>query len=110
MLSALQGERHEVYTGVTLISIKDGDGLIDTFHVKTIVDMMPMSDAQIAGYVATGEPMDKAGAYAIQGIGASFVRDVAGDYYNVVGLPIATVLARLENMGVNLYPTCPTQE
>lgn len=103
MLSSLQGDRHEVYTGVTLISVAGGDGLIDTFHVRTIVDMMPMSEAQINAYIKSGEPMDKAGGYGIQGKGAAYIRDVAGDFFNVVGLPISTVLSRLENMGVNLY-------
>lgn len=104
MLQMLQGNRHEVYTGVTLISVSpEGKGLIDTFHVRTIVDMIPMTAAQIDAYIKTGEPMDKAGAYGIQGRGAAYIQDIAGDYYNVVGLPISTVLARLANMGINLY-------
>ncbi len=103
MLGALQGGRHEVYTGVTLISVTGGEGLIDTFHVRTIVDMMPMTAEQISSYVQSGEPMDKAGGYGIQGRGAAYIRDVAGDFFNVVGLPISTVLSRLENLGVNLY-------
>lgn len=103
MLGTLQGARHEVYTGVTLISVANGEGLIDTFHVRTIVDMMPMTAEQISSYVQSGEPMDKAGGYGIQGKGAAYIRDVAGDFFNVVGLPISTVLSRLDNMGVNLY-------
>ena len=103
MLASLQGDRHEVYTGVTLISVANGEGLIDTFHVRTIVDMMPMTAEQISSYVQSGEPMDKAGGYGIQGKGAAYIRDVAGDFFNVVGLPISTVLSRLENMGINLY-------
>ena len=104
MLQMLQGNRHEVYTGVTLISVSpEGRGLIDTFHVRTIVDMIPMTAAQIDAYIKTGEPMDKAGAYGIQGRGAAYIQDIAGDYYNVVGLPISTVLARLANMGIDLY-------
>lgn len=103
MLGSLQGDRHEVFTGVTLISVANGEGLIDTFHVRTIVDMMPMSAEQISSYVQSGEPMDKAGGYGIQGKGAAYIRDVAGDFFNVVGLPISTVLSRLENMGVSLY-------
>ena len=102
MLQMLQGNRHEVYTGVTLIS-PEGKGLIDTFHVRTIVDMIPMTAAQIDAYIKTGEPMDKAGAYGIQGRGAAYIQDIAGDYYNVVGLPISTVLTRLANMGIDLY-------
>lgn len=104
MLQMLQGNRHEVYTGVTLISVSpEGKGLIDTFHVRTIVDMIPMTMAQINAYIKTGEPMDKAGAYGIQGRGAAYIQDIAGDYYNVVGLPISTVLTRLANMGIDLY-------
>lgn len=104
MLQMLQGSRHEVYTGVTLISVSpEGKGLIDTFHVRTIVDMIPMTTAQINAYIKTGEPMDKAGAYGIQGRGAAYIQDIAGDYYNVVGLPISTVLTRLANMGIDLY-------
>lgn len=104
MLQMLQGNRHEVYTGVTLISVSpEGKGLIDTFHVRTIVDMIPMTAAQIDAYIKTGEPMDKAGAYGIQGRGAAYIQDIAGDYYNVVGLPISTVLTRLANMGIDLY-------
>lgn len=104
MLQMLQENRHEVYTGVTLISVSpEGKGLIDTFHVRTIVDMIPMTAAQIDAYIKTGEPMDKAGAYGIQGRGAAYIQDIAGDYYNVVGLPISTVLARLANMGIDLY-------
>ena len=104
MLQMLQGNRHEVYTGVTLISVSpEGKGLIDTFHVRTIVDMIPMTAAQIDAYIKTGEPMDKAGAYGIQGRGAAYIQDIAGDYYNFVGLPISTVLTRLANMGIDLY-------
>lgn len=104
MLQMLQGNRHEVYTGVTLISVSpEGKGLIDTFHVRTIVDMIPMTAAQIDAYIKTGEPMDKAGAYGIQGRGAAYIQDIAGDYYNVVGLPISTVLTRLANMGIDRY-------
>lgn len=103
MLQMLQGNRHEVFTGVTLISVSGGKGLIDTFHVRTIVDMIPMTPELITSYIQTGEPMDKAGGYGIQGRGAAYIRDIAGDFFNVVGLPIATVLSRLEHMGVNLY-------
>lgn len=103
MLGTLQGNRHEVYTGVTLIAVENGEGLIDSFHVKTIVDMMPMTAEQISAYVQTGEPMDKAGAYGIQGRGAAYIKDVAGDFYNVIGLPVSMTLAHLDNMGVNLY-------
>lgn len=103
ILGSLQGDRHEVYTGVTLISVLDGEGLIDSFHTRTIVDMMPMTADQISAYVQTGEPLDKAGAYGIQGRGAAYIKNIVGDYYNVMGLPVSTVLSHLDNMGVNLY-------
>lgn len=66
MLQMLQGNRHEVFTGVTLISVSGGKGLIDTFHVRTIVDMIPMTPELITSYIQTGEPMDKAAATAFR--------------------------------------------
>lgn len=98
MLLELQGETHQVYTGVTLIW--QGDGRIlreETFCEKTDVTFYPMSDDEIRGYVHTGEPMDKAGAYGIQGKSAVFVREIRGDYNNVVGLPVAAVYQRLKD-------------
>lgn len=102
MLKKLQGSRHEVYTGVTLITVNGEEGLIDTFHSRTIIDIMPMTDEQINKYVDTGEYEGKAGGYAVQGKFAAYVRDVAGDYYNIVGLPVSMVVDRLRQMGTEL--------
>lgn len=85
MLSMLSGHTHSVYTGVYIT-----DGVQTAlFHEKTDVTFFSLSAAQIAQYVQTGEPMDKAGAYGIQGRGALLVQGIHGDFYNVVGLPLA---------------------
>ena len=91
MLRKLQGGLHQVYTGVTLIIKTAEDRQIVTFHEKTDVEMYPMSEAQIAAYVATKEPMDKAGSYAIQGIGGKYIKEYIGEFDNIVGLPIKVV-------------------
>ena len=91
MLTLLGGRRHEVYTGVAISRLSDGKISRESFSECTRVDMYPISPAQARWYVATGEPMDKAGAYGIQGKGAVFIRGIEGDYNNVVGLPLARV-------------------
>ena len=95
MLTRLQGGVHQVYTGVTLAILKDGKKRTVTFHEKTDVAMYPMTQAQIRDYVATGEPMDKAGAYAIQGGCAIYIKGINGEYGNVVGLPVARLAQEL---------------
>lgn len=99
MLAKLQGDTHQVYTGVTLIVLEKGlekrRREVITFHEKTDVHMYPMTSEQIAAYVATGEPMDKAGAYAIQGKCAVYIKGINGDYNNVVGLPVARLMHEL---------------
>jgi septum formation protein len=87
MLKLLSGNVHQVYTGYTVIS---GKQLI-CGHECTSVEFYALSQAEIDAYVETGEPLDKAGAYGIQGRGALFVKRINGDYYNVVGLPIAKI-------------------
>ncbi len=94
MLSMLSGKTHQVYTGVTLIR---EDGATETFYECTDVTMYDNSLDMIKEYVATGEPMDKAGAYGIQGRGAILVKEIKGDYNNVVGLPLARVYRILYN-------------
>lgn len=94
MLRMLSGKKHSVYTGVTLIS----DRCRNTFYEETIVEFYPISETDIKAYIASGEPMDKAGAYGIQGKAAVFIKGIVGDYYNVVGLPIAKVLKNLQKM------------
>lgn len=98
MLTMLQGREHEVYTGVTILSEENGERKTLTFHEKTIVHFYPMTDAQIREYVATGDPMDKAGAYGIQGLCARYISGIAGDYNNVVGLPVGRVYQELHGL------------
>lgn len=87
MLEMLSGRRHEVLTGICLR--RGGDTVID--HSVTSVWFSPMSASEIAEYVATGEPNDKAGAYAIQGIASRYIERIDGCYFNVVGLPVSLV-------------------
>lgn len=105
MIRMLQGHIHQVYTGVTLvfcgktsgeqaIAVDNGSHII-TFAEKTDVHVCPMTEAQIRSYVETGEPMDKAGAYGIQGRFAVWVKGISGDYNNVVGLPLGRVCREL---------------
>lgn len=89
MLSKLQGTAHQVYTGVSLIRLT-GDGRKEqiSFAEATHVSIVPMSPEEIRRYIATKEPMDKAGSYAIQGKFARYIEGIKGDYYNVVGFPL----------------------
>lgn len=98
MLTGLSGEIHTVYTGVALLDRQNGEMHQDVFYQATQVQFYPMSELEIEEYIATGEPMDKAGAYGIQGIGARFVREIRGDYYTVVGLPIAELYHKLRKL------------
>lgn len=94
MLMALSGKTHDVYTGVALLL---QDQTI-TFTSKTEVTFLEMTEKEILDYIKTGEPMDKAGAYGIQGKGGLFVEKIYGDYFNVVGLPIARVVQELKKL------------
>ena len=98
MLSALSGRTHQVYTGVSLFH----PGGRRTEHEVTAVTFRPLSREEIAAYVATGEPMDKAGAYGIQGLGALLVERLEGDYFNVMGLPLCRLGRMLAAAGVRL--------
>lgn len=101
MLRLLSDRTHRVLTGVALIHRSSGR---ERAHVEsTDVTFGPLSDEQIARYVATGEPMDKAGAYGIQGFGATLVREVKGCYFNVVGLPLYSLARMLSEFGVELF-------
>lgn len=102
MLSELQGRVHQVYTGVTLIIMTGKDRKLICFHEKTEVEMYPMTQAQIEAYVSTGEPLDKAGAYAIQGKCAAYIKGICGEYNNVVGLPIARLSQELSKAGITV--------
>ena len=94
MLRALSGRTHDVVTGLALVEAPSGRE--ETLAVTTRVTMIDASDEEIAAYVATGEPLDKAGAYAVQGRGARLVARVDGCFTNVVGLPVETVRRLLE--------------
>ena len=91
MLSRLQGRTHQVYTGVTILQGLPGQRKSQTFAVCTDVTMYEASAREIEAYIKSGEPADKAGAYAIQGKGFYFVKEIHGDYNNVVGLPTLAV-------------------
>jgi septum formation protein len=99
MLKALRGRRHEVLTGVAVLRCSDGAGAVGVESTEVLVRLL--SDEDIKGYVESGEPLDKAGAYAIQDCGAAIVEEVRGCFYNVVGLPVALLcdaLSRLTSM------------
>jgi septum formation protein len=89
MLKLLSAKWHEVLTGIALLNVADNQRLLA--HQVTRVRFAEISEAEIECYISTGEPSDKAGAYAIQGRGAIFIEEVQGDYFNIVGLPIRLV-------------------
>ena len=97
MLRSLSGREHEVMTAVCLINALDGAE--ESFVCKTIVQFDEISDQRLSRYVASGEPMDKAGAYGIQGGAEGFVKRIDGSYTNVVGLPLCETLGVLEKWG-----------
>ncbi len=100
MLGRLQGRTHEVYTGVALVSTPGGREAVA--HGMTRVHMKPLDPARIGRYVASGEPADKAGAYAIQGLGATLIDRIEGDYFNVVGLPLSLLSELLGEFGIDV--------
>jgi septum formation protein len=100
MLRKLSGKQHFVISGISVIDTATGESI--TAHEVTRVRMKEFSDAEIEAYIRTGEPMDKAGAYAIQGLGSLFVEGIEGDYFNVVGLPLFRLSGMLERFGVKL--------
>lgn len=96
-LKSLQGRDHEVFTGVTIgVKHPGKDVIYKQFHEKTKVRIYPLTDEQIREYIATGEPLDKAGSYAIQGCFAKYVKSIKGDYNNVVGLPVGRVFKEIK--------------
>lgn len=99
MLRMLQGRSHSVYTGVTLLH-REGDCVTEAvFSEETRVTFYPMTEEEIRGYIKSREPMDKAGAYGIQGLAAAFVESISGDYNNVVGLPVGRIWQELKKRG-----------
>ncbi|AFV10832.1 septum formation protein Maf [Thermacetogenium phaeum DSM 12270] len=103
MLRLLSGRIHEVITGLVLR--QESRGLVRTEAVTTLVRFRDLSQREIDGYIATGEPFDKAGAYGIQGYGALLVESINGCYFNVVGLPLSRLAAMFRDFGVELL--CP---
>jgi septum formation protein len=98
MLERLSGARHSVYTGVAIVRGRQEM----TFAEKSEVYFRTMSEGEIAAYVRTGEPMDKAGAYGVQGRGAVFIERIDGDFFNVMGLPLCRLVTALRRFGLDL--------
>jgi len=98
MIGRLNGRAHSVFTGFTIIE----GGRVLSDSVETKVYFRSMSEAEINGYAATGEGLDKAGGYGAQGIGALFIEKIEGDYLNVVGLPLCRLNLRLKEFGIDL--------
>jgi septum formation protein len=114
MLRRLSGVTHRVYTGLALVQVEGGRVTRRRMaHEVTGVTMRRLDEREIEGYIATGEPLDKAGAYGIQGRGAVLVERIEGCYFNVVGLPLARLAAMLQEFGVSVWedscgrPTLP---
>jgi septum formation protein len=103
ILLRLAGRTHQVITGVAVVQAETGRA--EVASAVTAVRMRPFDAAEVAAYVATGEPLDKAGAYAIQGRGALLVEGIEGDYSNVVGLPLITLTELLGRFGVGIWAT-----
>ncbi len=100
MLKHLQGRNHQVYTGTALLAHDEkGEKTVISHAEQTEVFVHAMEDAEIRRYIATGEPMDKAGGYGIQGGFAAYIDRIEGDYYNVVGLPVAYLYQQLKMLG-----------
>ena len=100
MLRLLSGSTHQVMTGCTVLQGRRAE----TFTQVTQLHFRPLSEKEIHRYIATGEPMDKAGAYGIQGGAALFCEGLTGDYYNVMGLPVCRLLEALQNIAPDVFP------
>lgn len=98
MLRKLSGKEHHVYTAFSIVRPKNE--ILHSEIVDTSVRVKPLAASEIEGYIKTGEPMDKAGAYGIQGIGSFMVRGIEGSYSNVVGLPVEELLTALKKLGI----------
>ena len=107
MLAKLQGRSHQVFSGVALVDSKTKETLVA--HQKTDVWMRSLTDEEIWAYIHTGEPMDKAGAYGIQGIGAINIERIEGDYFNVVGLPLVLLQDMLKKFNISILKNFHTQ-
>lgn len=100
MLKVISGKVHYVITGFSIIDT-DTNKIVSK-SVETKVNIRKLTLSEIDAYVKTGEPLDKAGAYAIQGLGAVFVENIYGDYYNIVGLPLSALTESLKEFGINV--------
>ncbi|MFF2887148.1 Maf family protein [Paenibacillus sp. NPDC057967] len=98
MLERLSGQHHDVFTGIACIAADSGKTLVASRRTK--VKMKELGNERIRRYVATGEPRDKAGSYGIQGLGSTFVEEIEGCYFNVVGLPLSLLSDMLEHYGI----------
>lgn len=98
MLMLLQGQVHQVYTGVAIVA-GGTKKVLSGFVERTDVSVYPMDEEEIIRYTESGEPMDKAGAYGIQGKFAAYIREIRGDYHNVVGLPVGRLYQELKTLG-----------
>ena len=99
MLKELSGKRHIVYTGVCVCCVERG--IEHRFYDATEVEFYEMDGGEISKYVASGEPMDKAGAYAVQGMGSVFVKGIEGDFFNVMGFPISKFYHEMKRLGID---------
>lgn len=100
MLTSLAGREHEVYSGLAIVDVATGKIALD--YSSTRVKMRTMTAEEIRGYIASKEPMDKAGSYAIQGLGSTIVERIEGDYFTVVGLPLNRLAQMLNQFGISL--------
>lgn len=101
ILKSLSNDKHYAYTGYTIIDTKSGKKT--TKVVKTKVYFRELSDSEIKQYINTKEPLNKAGAYAIQSLGGLFVKRIEGDFYNIIGLPLNSLFLELQKFGVSIY-------
>lgn len=101
MLKKLSGNTHIVYTGYAIIRMSDNKTAVG--YEKTYVTFRNLTEDEIEAYISSGEPMDKAGSYGVQGIGAVFVTKINGDYNNVVGLPLCSLTKALETFDIKLF-------
>ena len=100
MLTRLSGKPHSVITGFTILDTDSGKVL--TKSVETIVHVKNLTREEIESYIKSGEPLDKAGAYAIQGLGSVIVERIEGDYFNVIGLPLSALAEGLKEFGIHI--------
>ena len=102
MINKISGTSHQVYTGVTVLIKKNGKWEDISFSESTDVSFYPVSDEEIRTYIASGEPMDKAGSYGIQGGFGIYVKEIRGEYTNVVGLPVGRLFYEMKKHGIEL--------